>query len=140
VKSLLMDLGPLRQSPAFRRLWAGSALSAIGGQMTNFAVALQIFSLTHSSLAVGGVGLAMAAPSIVFGLLGGSVVDAVDRRRLVLVTSGCLMAVSAVLAAQAFAGLRQVWLLYCLVAVQSLLEAINGPARRTFLPRLLAAR
>lgn len=51
-----------------------------------------------------------------------------------LLTSSCL---AAVFAAQAFAGLRSVWLLYALVAVQYLVASVNGPARRTFLPRLL---
>jgi MFS family permease len=47
------------------------------------------------------------------------------------------MAVSAGLATQAFAGSDRVWLLYVLVAVASLLNVINQPARRTFIPRLL---
>lgn len=108
--------------------------------MTSFAVALQVYTLTHSSVAVGAVGLAMAVPAIVFGLLGGAVADAFDRRKLVLVTSSCLAVVSAVFAVQAFADLGQVWLLYCLVAIQSLLNAVNGPAAHTFLPRLLPAQ
>lgn len=137
-RRLFMDLRPLRESPDFRRLWAGSLLSALGGQMTGFAVVLQIYTLTHSAIAVGAVGLAMAIPALVFGLAGGSLIDAVDRRMLVLVTSGCLAVVSVLFAVQAYAGLTQVWPLYCLVAVQSLLGAVNGPARRTFLPRLLA--
>ena len=66
-------------------------------------------------------------PTLAVGLLGGPLADAVDRRKLVLVTSCCLAAVSAALAAQAFAGLHQVWLLYVLVAVQSALGAINAP-------------
>jgi MFS family permease len=138
-RRLLMDIRPLRESPAFRRLWAGSGLSQIGSQMTSFAVALQVYTLTHSSLAVGAVGLASAVPAISLGLLGGSIVDAVDRRKLVLITSSCLALVSALFAAQAFAGVDQVWLLYCLVALQSVLGAINTPARRTFLARLLPA-
>src|SRR5204862_575550 len=48
---LFMDVTPLRESPAFRRLWVGSGLSAIGTQMTMFAVALQVYTLTHSSAA-----------------------------------------------------------------------------------------
>lgn len=135
--SVLLDVRPLRESAQFRRLAIGSTLSQLGGQMTTFAVALQVFTLTGSSAAVGGVGLAAAVPSIVAGLLGGPIVDAVDRRRLVLVASSCLAAVSALFAAQAFAGLRSVWLLYGLVAVQYLFLAVNGPARRTFAPRLL---
>jgi MFS family permease len=134
---LLLDVRPLRESPEFRRLAVGSTLSQLGGQMTTFAVALQVFTLTGSSAAVGGVGLAAAVPSIVAGLLGGPIVDAVDRRRLVLVASSCLAAVSALFAVQAFADLRSVWLLYGLVAVQYLFSAVNGPARRTFAPRLL---
>ena len=133
-----MDIRPLRESPAFRRLWLGSALSSVGSQMTSFAVALQVYTLTHSSAAVGAVGLAIAVPAITLGLVSGSVVDAVDRRKLVLVSSSCAAVVSALFAAQAFAGLDQVWPLYCLVAVQSVLSSLNGPARRTFLPRLLA--
>jgi MFS family permease len=138
-RRLLTDLRPLRESAAFRRLWAGSGLSAIGSQMTSFAVALQVYTLTHSSVAVGAVGLASAVPAIVLGLLGGSIVDAADRRTLVLATSSCLAVVSAVFTVQAFADIEQVWLLYCLVAVQSVLNAVNAPAQRTFLPLLLAA-
>jgi len=117
----------------------GSALSAVGGTMTNFAVALQVWTLTHSSAAVGGIGLATALPALVFGLFGGAIVDAVDRRRLVLLTSSGLAVVSGALAAQAFANVGRVSLLYALVAVGSVLSSINGPASRTFVPRLLPA-
>jgi MFS family permease len=136
-KRLFIDTRPLRESPAFRRLWAGAGLSAVGSMMTTFAVALQVYTLTHSSLAVGAVGLFVAGPAIGFGLFGGSIVDVVDRRKLVLLTSSCLAAVSVLFAVQAFAGFDQLWLLYGLVTVQSLLNSVNGPARRTFLPRLL---
>jgi MFS family permease len=136
---LLMDIRPLRESPAYRRLWAGSALSGIGGQMTVFAVALQVFTLTGSSAAVGAVGLAAAGPAIVVALLSGSIVDAVDRRRLALWTTSGLTAVSGLFALQAFARVSAVWPLYALVVVQSALNAVNAPLRRTFAPRLLPA-
>jgi MFS family permease len=136
-RRLLIDLRPLRASPAFRRLLIGSSLSQIGSQLTTFAVALQVYQITHSSAAVGGVGLAAAGPAIVVGLLSGSLIDAVDRRKLVLVTSTCLAAVSTAFAIQAFAGAHSVWLLYGLVAVEYSFVAVNGPARRTFMPRLL---
>jgi MFS family permease len=136
---LLIDTRPLRESAAFRRLWLGSGLSSVGGQLTTFAVVLQVWTASHSSAAVGAISLAAAAPAIALGLFGGAVADAVDRRRLVLVTSAGLAGVSAALTVQAFAGDGPLWLLYVLVAVESLLNAVNGPARRTFLPRLLPA-
>ena len=127
-RRLLLDVRPLRASAAFRRLWLGSVVSSIGGQMTTFAVALQVYRLTGSSAAVGGIGLAAAIPSMVVGLVGGPLVDSVDRRTLVLVTRGCLTLLSAVFAAQAFAGLHSVWLLYALVFLQYLFTSVGGPA------------
>jgi MFS family permease len=135
---LLIDLQPLRESPAYRRLWIGSGLSSIGTQMTSWAIVLQVYTLTHSVAAVGLIGLAAGGPAVLLGLLGGSIADAVDRRGLVLATSSCLAAVSAALTLQAFLGLDRLWLLYLLVTLQSLLSAVDGPARRTFAPRLLA--
>jgi MFS family permease len=136
-KRLLVDLTPLRQSPPFRRLLAGSTLSSVGGSMTTFAVTLQVYQITRSPFAVGAIGIARMAPALAIGLLGGSLADAVDRRKLVLVTTTSLAVVSAGLTAQAFAGLGMVWLLYALVAIQSALGSVNAPARQTFLPRLL---
>ncbi|HEU5390807.1 MAG TPA: MFS transporter [Streptosporangiaceae bacterium] len=133
---LLPDLAPARDHPAYRRLLAGGQLSMLGGAMTSFAVVLQIWDLTRSSLAVGLLGLTFV-PVLVVGLLGGAIADSVDRRRLGLVTSVLLMAVSAAFAAQAYADLGQLWLLYALAMVQAVLQAIGAPARRTFMPRLV---
>jgi MFS family permease len=137
IERLLVDVTPLRESPAYRRLWVGSLLSGVGSQMTVFAVALQVFLLTHSPVAVGAVGLVTAIPAISCGLFAGSLIDAFDRRRLVLVTSSAQLVISLAFAAQAFAGVDQLSLLYVLVALQSLVASVNAPARGTFMPRLL---
>ncbi len=135
--ALLTDVTPLRASPQFRRLFTGSVLSMAGSSFTRFAIPLQVYDITRSPFAVGAIGLAELVPTLVVGLFGGPVIDAVDRRKLVLITSSCLAAVSALLAAQALAGLRDVWILYALVVVQSGLSAMSTPARRTFVPGLL---
>ena len=136
-RRLLADITPLRELPAFRRLWAGTTLSSVGSAMTGFAVMLQVYDLTHSSLAVGAIGVAQMVPTLTVGLLCGPIVDAIDRRKLVLVTSTCLALVSAAFTVQAFAGLDLLWLLYALVAVQASLSAVDRPARSTFMPALL---
>jgi MFS family permease len=139
IRRLVADLTPLRTSPPFRRLWLGQALSLVGSQMTVFAVALQVYRLTGSSAAVGAVGLVSGAAGIAVGLLAGGFIDAVDRRRVLLMTSLAQLATSAGLAAQAFAGGGTLWPIYLLVGVQAALGAVSAPARRTFLPRLLPA-
>jgi len=53
VSWLLADLGPLRESPSYRWLLLGQSLSLTGSWMTRVAVAVQVYSLTGSSLSVG---------------------------------------------------------------------------------------
>ena len=136
---LLADLTPLRLSPAYRRLWFGTFVSSIGAQLTNVAVGLQVYQLTGSTFSVGLVGLFALVPLIVFGLYGGSIIDAFDRRKVIIVSSGGLFAVALSFALQAWAGLELLWLMYALVAVQSGFLAVNLPARMAILPRLLPA-
>jgi MFS family permease len=136
-RSVVADVTPLRVSPAYRRLWIGLTVSNLGQQMTAVAIAIQVFAITGSSLSVGLVGLFALVPLIGFGLYGGAIADAVDRRRLLLVTSSGLAVMSAVLFGQALMGLRSVGLLYAVVAVQSAFFAVNNPARGAVVPRLL---
>jgi len=135
---ILADTRPLQESPAYRRLWIGQSLSAVGSGMTSVAVPVQVYALTHSSLAVGMIGLTVAVPLIGLGLVGGSIADAFDRRKLVLLTTTLLAVVSLLFALQALLDLRQLWLLYVLIAVHSCLSAVSAPAARAFIPRLLA--
>ena len=136
-RRLLTDVTPLRESAQFRRLWAGTTLSGLGSALTSFAVPLQVYDITRSSFAVGALGIASVVPTITIGMFGGSLADAADRRKLVLATTCGQAAVAAALAAQAFAGLSVVWLLYALMTLSSALSAISQPAQRTFVPSLL---
>ena len=83
------------------------------------------------------IGVAHAVPLIVFGLLGGSLADAMDRRRLVLISTLGSIAVSVLLAAQAVAGWSSLPVVFGLVAASAGFGALGAPARRTFVPHLL---
>ena len=134
---MLTDIRPLRVSPAYRRLFFGNAIGQLGQQMTNVAVAIQVYALTESSFYVGLVGLFGLGPLVAFGLYGGAIADAMDRRTLALFASAGLWGVSALLALQAVLEVDSVWLLYGLIAVQSAFNALNNPARGAIVPRLL---
>ncbi|MEX0863620.1 MAG: MFS transporter [Acidimicrobiia bacterium] len=139
MRGLLVDLTPLKASPTYRHLWLGGALSGIGSQLTAVAVGLQVYELSGSTLAVGFVGLAALVPLVVLGLYGGSIVDAHDRRRVLIVTLLGLCAVGVTLAVLAWTGKAEIGLLYGLVAVQSGFFAVHSPARTAVIPRLLPA-
>ncbi|WP_248818791.1 MFS transporter [Frankia sp. AgB32] len=136
---LLADVSPLRDHPAYRRLWLGETVSALGSQITATAVLLQVFAITRSSFQVGLVGVVGLVPLVAGGLFGGAIVDAVDRRRLALITSSALAVVSALFLLLSASGALDTvaWPLFCLVAVQSALLAVDQPARRAMAPNLV---
>ncbi|MFH8386469.1 MFS transporter [Kitasatospora sp. NPDC018058] len=131
------DVSPLREHPDYRRVWFGQVVSSIGQQMTAVAVSVQVYDLTGSAFATGLVGLFSFVPLVAFGLYGGAIADTVDRRKLGLIGSAGLAAVSAALAAQAIAGLGLVAVLYAAVAVQAGFFALSSPARSAMIPRLV---
>lgn len=136
-RAVVADVTPLRVSPAYRRLWFGLTVSNLGQQMAAVAVAIQVYAITGSSLAVGLIGAFGLVPLIVFGLYGGAIADVVDRRLLMLWSSLGQAAMSVVLLVQALLGVRSVWLLYLVIAVQAACFAVNNPARAATIPRLV---
>ncbi|WP_322754979.1 MFS transporter [Frankia sp. Cas3] len=138
--TVLTDIGPLRAYPAYRRMWAGETVSAVGSMITTTAVPLQVYDITRSSFTVGLTGLVALVPLVVFGMFGGAISDAVDRRRLALVTSSGLAAVSVGLFALALVDLHTIWPLFALVAAQSALISVDQPARRSMTPNLVPLR
>ncbi|WP_432484484.1 MFS transporter [Kineococcus esterisolvens] len=135
----LVDTTPLRESPAFRRLWAGQALAGVGTQLTVVTVGLQAYALTSSTLAVGLVGVFALVPLVALGLYGGALVDVHDRRRVALAASVALWVLSLAFAAQAWLELGSLHLLYGLVALQSAAFAVGNPARSAIVPGLVPA-
>jgi len=131
----LVDLRPLRDHPRFRRLWIGTTASGFGSQFTSFAVAYFVWTTTRSPAMVGAIGLASAAPLIVFALVGASFADAVDRRRLVILTTFGQIVASVSMAVLSTRSAGVVWPMFGLVAVSSGLSAIGFPARRALVPR-----
>jgi MFS family permease len=136
-RRIAADTTPLRESADYRRWWFGYSVSFTGTQLTQFAIPFQVYKLTHSSLAVGLVGLVVLVPLVTMGLLGGAIADAMDRRKLTLVTSTALFALAAVLTVQAVLHLDQVWLLYVVAGTQGAFSAIDSSARGAILPRLV---
>lgn len=133
----LVDVGPLRTSPVFRRLLIGRTVSVLGGTMTMVAVMFQVWRMTHSTVWTGAIGLAQSVPLVGLGLFAGAWVDRRDRRGIYLGATCAQAACSAMLAVQGFSGRVPVIVPLALVALQSCFGAVGGPAAGTFVPRLL---
>lgn len=139
-RALGPDLSPLRTSRSFRLLWMGQLISVTGSHVRLVAVPYQVYVLTGSPLAVGLIGLFQAVPLITLSLFGGVVADAIDRRRLLLVTQVGLMATSLALAVATQLDLASVPLLYALTAVGACFSALDSPARASLAPSLVERR
>ena len=132
----LADTRPLRE-PHFRRLWIANIVTVIGAQLSIVAVPQQVFEITRSSAYVGLTGVFALVPLIVFGLWGGALADALDRRKLLMLTTTGLIVTAVLFWLQAAAGNQNVWLVMILLAVQQAFFAINQPTRQAILPKLV---
>jgi MFS family permease len=134
-----MDLSPLRRSADFRAFIGGQLVATLGNQLTAVAVPYQVYRLTHSSLYVGLVSLTQLFPLISGSLLGGSVVDAVDRRRLLMVTELLMAACSAGLAVNADLS-SALWPLFVCPALSAGLSGVDSAARNAIVPAMVGLR
>ncbi|WP_336991327.1 MFS transporter [Leucobacter sp. VD1] len=137
LRGLLVDVTPLRASPAFAKLWTGTSIAQIGAQVTIVAVSLHIYDITHSTLAVSFVALWALGPMILAGFVGGALADAFDRRAVALVTAIVAWCSTGTLAVIAFLGVETTWPYYALAAVNAASATIKGAAQGAILPRLL---
>jgi hypothetical protein len=136
LRGALADTRPLR-TDSYRRLWLAGIVTLVGAQLTVVAVPTQIYDLTRSSAYVGLTGLFGLVPLVVFGLWGGAIADAVDRRLLLLVTGAGIAVMSLLLWVVAATGVGGMWTILVLFALQSAFLAVNQPTRSAVIPRLI---
>jgi MFS family permease len=137
VRRLAVDVTPLRTSRDFRILWFGLLASTIGSQFTIVATFIQVWRLTGSAAAVGLIGLVGFVALLGGTLVGGTFLDAFDRRRVLITAQFGFLASSGALFAGTLAGDPPVGLIYAAVAGTAACSAVDGPTRNAMTPRLL---
>jgi MFS family permease len=136
-KAHLVDLTPLRISRDFRLLFIGRSISDFGDEVVAVAIPFMVFQLTGSTLAVGLIGLAQLIPVFVFPIVGGAFADALERRRLVIVTHAGLAVLSLLMAVNAALPEPLLWPLYVFAFVSAAMYTFNRPALSTWPARLV---
>ena len=131
-----MDLTPLRHRD-FRLLFTAQAISVMGTMVTYAALPYHMYRLTGSSLSVGLLGLAELIPLLATAFIGGALADAIDRRRMAMVTDVALAAGSGMLAFLATT-VASPWMLYAVAAWMSGVAALQRPSLQALVPRLLS--
>jgi MFS family permease len=137
LRGLLLDTGPLRHDRDYRLLWSGQVVSGMGNQVTRLALPFQVYTLTHSTLAIAALTFAQLVPILAFALAAGSLADAIDRRRLLLLTQTGLLLCSLALVGLALTGNPPLPVLFAVAFVAAGLSAVDQPARGSSVPRLV---
>ena len=132
-----VDLTPLRGSRDFRLLVGAGAVTSIGSLTTYVALPFQVKELTGSYLAVGLLGAVELVPLIVFGLWGGAIADAHDRRRIVIGCELALLLCSAALLANGLLPEPRLWVLYVVAALFAILDSLQRPSLDAIIPRIV---
>ena len=132
-----IDVSPLRTSRDFRLLWSGLFVSEVGWQFSLVGVFIQVTALTGSEAAVGLSGLVYLAGLVAGSLVGASVLDRWDRRRLLLLAQFGFIAGTAILLASALLGTPPLTMIYSGVAVIAAFSALDSPTRSAMTPRLV---
>lgn len=137
---------PLRHA-GFRRYYVGSVGTALGFTVLSTAGAWLMATLTPSALMVALVQTASTLPTLVFGLIAGSLADLVDRRRIIVGTQIAMMTTGAILGILTLQGWMSPTLLLLLILVLGAAftfympasgAAINEMVSRDELPRAVA--
>ena len=138
VARFVVDITPLRRYRHFRRLWAGQVVSGLGSQLTLVAVSFQAYSLTHSTLVVGLIGVAQLFPLLAGALWGGTLADAMDRKKVLVMTQFAMAAAVGGLVVNAAMTHPAVWPLFVCSGAGAGFQGVDWPARRAALPMLVA--
>jgi MFS family permease len=122
----------------FRLLWVGLAVSAIGTWMQIVAQSLLVLKITQgSAFALGTVSLAQALSFFLFALLGGSVADRLDKRRLLLFTQTGSAALAISMGFLTLFGVIQLWMIVVIAFLNGTLLSFDQPTRGALVPVLV---
>lgn len=132
-----IDTRPLKTSRPFRWLWFGQMVSYIGSQVVGVAVPYQVYQLTGSTLQVGLVSFVELVPLLTLTLVGGSIADAVDRRRLLLWTESLLLLTGIGFVVNSSLEEPRVWALFVLAFLAASFFCLGVGAMRSLTPHLV---
>ncbi|WP_405781256.1 MFS transporter [Streptomyces sp. NBC_00859] len=135
--AILPDLTPWRSSREFRLLWIQGLIAFFGSSMALIALPLQIKELTESPAAVGAMGAVELVPLVVFGLYGGALADAADRRKVILATEAGLGLLASLLLVNSLLATPMLWPLYVVAAGVSALAGLQRPALDSLMARIV---
>jgi MFS family permease len=124
----------------FKLFFLGQSISLIGTWMTRLATGWLVFRMTHSALLLGIVSFGGQIVSFAAGPFAGVWVERLNRRKLLVWTQAGAAVQSLAMAALTLAHVITLWEIIALAALQGLINALDMPARQSFLVQMVEDR
>ena len=121
----------------FTLIWTSGLFAATASQMRQMANLYQVYQLSGSSIKLGLTGFFQSLPFIIFGLVGGVLADVVDRKKLIMTAQLLNLLPAFALGILTIRGTIQVWHIYVLTVMTSLVQVFGQPARMALIPGLV---
>ncbi len=121
----------------YRLYFAGDLVSHVGSWMQTMAEAWLVVTLTGSGVAVGTTFACRFAPVFVFGLVGGSITDRFERRRVLIVTNTLAGILAVALWLVVWTGVVQTWMVFALAVGLGFVTVVDEPARHAFVEEMV---
>lgn len=135
---MFLKLAPLIEYRNFRLLYVGQLVSMLGSMITYVALPYQIYALTHSSFAVGMMGVVELIPLLVTAFVGGLFADSADRRRLLIYSEVALAVGALVLTVNATLTAPNLAVVYVTAACMSAVNGFHRPSLDALIPQLVS--
>ena len=133
-----VDTRPLRTSRDFRLIWASGLVTYLGSITTYVALPFQVKELTGSLALAGLLGVAELVPMIVFGLWGGALADARDRKQMVVWSELGMLVLSGVLLVNALLPEPRVAVLFVVAGMFAIADSLQRPSLDAMIPNVVA--
>ncbi|HET8778375.1 MAG TPA: MFS transporter [Candidatus Limnocylindria bacterium] len=124
-------------APRFRRLWTASAVSNLGDGLRVTALPLLAASITRDPSAIAAVTAVVWLPWLVFGIIGGTIVDRVPRIGLIVFVQVARMLVVAALGALVWLDQASMLVIYLVAFVIGVGEVLADTTMQTLIPAVV---
>ena len=116
----------------YQLFFSGQLISLIGTWMDQVAESWLVYRLTGSALLLGAVAFASQIPVFLLAPIGGALADRLDRRKILIVTQSSMMFLTFILAWLTLSHRIHIWQIVTLAALTGVVNAIDLPARQSF--------
>ena len=138
--NMLLNISPLKKYPDFRLLFIGQNISFIGNMISYVAVPYQVYELTKSNFLIGALGLVQLFFIVIFGLIGGTFADRLNRRKVMLTSEIIMIIATLCLLINSLLAKPSIIAIFVLVAIFQSVFGFHSPSMNAIIQKIIPTK